>query len=96
MNLVKNAKVLKSSKTFGNYSHHTTKSGTYTEGTVATPFGFVRVYAENSFWAIEFIWSGKSYYFGTRCEELPSDKALTRRASKFAKEVIKNNLNERL
>ncbi|MHC5778934.1 hypothetical protein [Nostoc sp.] len=94
MNLVNNAKVLKVSVTSGNYSHHIVSSGAYTEGTAATPFGFVRVYAEANFWALEFIWKGKSYHFGGRCKGLPSDKALTCRASKFAKEVVKKNLNE--
>ncbi|MEH1926818.1 hypothetical protein [Nostoc sp.] len=94
MNLVNNAKISKISITSGNYSHHTVSSGKYTDGVVTTPFGFVRVYAEATFWALEFIWSGKSYHFGARCKELLSDRTLTCRASKFAKEVVKKNLNE--
>lgn len=93
MNLVNKAKISKISKSSANYSHHTTISGEYTEGTVSTPFGFVRVYAESKFWAIEFIWSSKSYYLGCRCEQLPSDKALTRRAAKFAKEVVQRSFD---
>ncbi|HYX18341.1 MAG TPA: hypothetical protein VE944_29040 [Nostoc sp.] len=94
MNLVENSRVSKISITSSNYSHHVVSGGRYTDGVVTTPFGFVRVYAEANFWALEFIWSGKSYHFGTRCKELPSDRALTRRASRFAKEVVQKNLNE--
>ncbi len=99
MNLAKNARVSKISTigVAGCLSSHRVPNGSYyTDGVVRTNFGFVRVYAESSFWSLEFIWNGNSYNFGARCQELLSDLVLTRRATKFAKEVVKKTLDERL
>ncbi|QSJ17697.1 hypothetical protein JYQ62_02120 [Nostoc sp. UHCC 0702] len=67
--------------------------GVYVSGNVATLFGFVRVYAQRDLWMLEFIWNGYYYETSGKCEQLPSNLALTRRASKFARQIVEKNGN---
>ncbi|MHC5755938.1 MAG: hypothetical protein ACYTXF_35950 [Nostoc sp.] len=93
--MLENVKRQKISRTSGEHlTHHTSESGIYVEGVVITIFGFVRVYATDDFWSLEFIWDQHSYRTKGNCTNLPSNLALSGKASAFAKKIIASqNLN---
>ena len=90
--LVNKAKRSKLAQSYSNLHVEKIAGGECITGVVATPHGYVKVYAEKIFFSLEFIYSGEYYYFGSRVEAMPSQLALTRRAAKFAREVVAANL----
>ncbi|MFN6474374.1 MAG: hypothetical protein RMY36_032475 [Nostoc sp. SerVER01] len=91
---LKNTEVRKVSQSTGFLEVRTTSSGTYRIGCVATPYGFASVYAQEDFWSVEFIFTGRLYRTSDRCSSLPSQLALARRASKFVKQIVQTSLNQ--
>lgn len=58
----------------------------YQTGCIATQFGFVKVYRQDDYYDLAFIWNGIEYTH-TKQESI-SEQALTRRATQFAKSVV--------
>lgn len=75
----------------GNLYSRKVSSGEYIIGDVATPWDFVRVYAQEDMWSLEFIWGGCYYRTQDNCKKLPSNLSLTRKASKFARLIVEKD-----
>ena len=94
--LVNKARRSKLTQPYSNLHVEKIAGGECITGIVATPHGFVRVHAEKIFFSLEFIHAGECYCLDQRVEAMPSKLTLSRRATKFAREVVAQKLDKTL
>jgi len=65
-------------------------------GTIATQYGFVRVFADSDHYMLEMIWLGRCWWVGKATRRLASVTTLKGQATRFAKRVVVAGLDDRL